>query len=123
MTNAFFTQHQEAIENTINNNAVSYTMNSGKSDTIAVHCYYISTKAVSISAYAIKNIKNNSVSKYVLKVAITQNSKNLKQYASCKDTSDFARHIFKTFEAKHSEQIAKTCLKTNFSNGAFRKKR
>ena len=115
MTNAFFTQHQEAIESTINNNAVSYTMNSGKSDTIAVHCYYIDTKAVAISAYAIKNHKNKSVSKYVLKIAITQNS--------CKDTSDFARHIFKTFEAKHAEQIARTCLRKNFSNAAFRKKR
>lgn len=123
MTKEFYAKHKDTIDSAIKNGAISYNMNSSKNGTVAVHCYDITTKNVSISVYAGKNNLTHSVSKYILKIKIASDTKDKKQFAIAKDSADFASSLYHKLSAKHNAQIAKTQLKKNFHNTAFVKKR
>lgn len=123
MTQEFYTKYKHEIESAINSTPVSYNMSASKSGNVALHCYGVKTKKVSIAAYAIKNNTNRSVSKYILKITIAKDTKNQKQYTVIKDTADFAHCLYHRLRAKSEAQIARTQLKKNFHNTAFVRKR
>lgn len=123
MTKEFYTKHKDEIEKAIKNATVSYNMNSSKNGKVAVHVYNIATKKVCISVLAVKNRENHITSKYILKITVAHDTKAKKEFAITKDTGHYACRLFNTLSAKHDAQIAKTQLKKNFDNQAFKMKR
>ena len=123
MNQNFINKHQKTIDAVIRKNPVVYTTSAGGNTACTVHGYYISSKNVTISTYAIKNKINKYVSKYIVKITIASDKKNQKSYTIAKDTAQFAKTIHRTLAEKHAKQIEKTQLNKCFNNGAFTKKR
>ena len=123
MTKEFYNKHKDIIEAAIKSTPVTYNMTSSKNGKVAVHCYEIKAKRVSIFVYAIKNNVTRTVSKYVAKIKIAYDTKDKKQYLLAKDTADLASNLYHKLAAKHEEQITRTQLKQNFHNRAFACKR
>lgn len=115
MTQNMLEKHRDIINEVIANKSVTYTTSGGESNKIIVHCYYIESKKVGLSVYAVKNKKTHAVSRYVLKLNIDG--------AQTEYTGDAAQSIYNALCAKHELQIAKTQLKKNFHNRAFVRKR
>ena len=123
MTKEFYNKHKDIIEAAIKSTPVSYNMTSSKSGKVAVHCYDIANKKVSISVYAIKHPEDHSVSKYTVKIKIAYDTKDKTQFIVAKDSADLASSLYHKLSAKHEVQIARTQLKQNYRNPAFAKKR
>lgn len=123
MTKEFYTKHKNVIESAIKNATVSYNMNSSKTGNVSLHRYDVSTKLVSVTAYAIKHSKKHGVSKYILKITVAYDTNDKKEFAVAKDTDIFASSFYHKLSAKHENQIARTQLKKNFQNRAFIRKR
>ena len=123
MTNEFFTRNKDAINNAIEHAKVKYTSSSGNGTNTVVHCYYIDSKDVCISAYAMKNKVSNNIRKYILKVMVKSDTKTQKSVSSARDTDKYAKRFFSVLESKFAEQIAKTQLRQEWKNPAFIHKR
>lgn len=123
MTEVFLNQNQERIDTAINNTPVKYAVSSGKDIDTVVHCYYLDTRNVSVSAYVMKNKKSNIVYKYLLKVIIKANTGDKRNDSVSQDNGQIAKMFFNKLSAKYSKQIEKTQLKRNWVNQAFVHKR
>ena len=123
MTQDFFLKHKDAINAAIAKSNVQYAASSGAGTNTVVHCYYVTTKNVRVSAYVIKHKKTDVVYKHILKVMVTHGSKNQPMVSSAQDTGKYAKKIFNTLSAKYDEQISRTQLKHNWRNQAFVNKR
>lgn len=115
MTQNMLEKHRDIIDEAIAKKSVTYTTSDAKNGNIIVHCYYVDSKKVGLSVYAIKNKKTRAVSKYVLKLNIDGTQTEY--------TGNTAQSIYNALCAKHEVQIAKTQLKKNFNNRAFVRKR
>ena len=123
MTKDFLNQNQELIDTAINNTPVKYAVSSGKDIDTVVHCYYLDTRNVSVSAYVMKNKKSNIVYKYLLKVIIKANTGDKRNDSVSQDNIRVAMIFFNKLSTKDSKRIAKTLLKQNWVNQAFVRKR
>ena len=119
MVNEFYTKHKERINQAIKNKSVQYSMGANNSATITVHNYYIEKNDISITVYAKYDKKIRRITGYSATVTIlSEDGKEQMQ-----DKNIIAERLYKKLSAKHSAQIAKTCLNSNFINRAFCKKR
>ena len=120
MTNELYIKHKKAIENAINESIINYSISSAKAPSnLTVHCYYIEKNGISIVAYAKFDKSLKRTTGYSATVVVKSGESN----DQIKDNGAFAKDLYMKLSTVHSEEIARTCLKTNFSNRAFKKSR
>ena len=115
MTNDFYAKHKEKINQAISKTPVRYSIGENPNANITVYCYYIDKKDISIAVYGKYDKTSKSITGYSAKVTL--------QNEHLQDSKQIAKELYALLSEQYSEQIAKTCLKHNFSNAAFRKKR
>ena len=115
MTNDFYTRHKETINHAINSKTVRYSMGDKATANITIHCYYVDDKNTSIVVYAKYDKTTRSITKYTATVTVDNEQQ--------KDSEKIAKDLYAKLSAVYDAQIARTCLKNNFNNAAFRKKR
>ena len=123
MTEQFLARHKEAIDKAISSTPILYSVSNSTSTNRVVHCYYLDTKDVNISVYALKTTKSSFALGCMLKIRIKSNTKDKKHDHVSQDKGKIAQSMYDTLYAKYTEQVAKTQLKHNWCNRAFVHKR
>lgn len=115
MTSDFYTRHKETINNVINSKTVRYSMGDKGTANITVHCYYVDDKKINIAVYAKYDKTTKCITGYTATVTVDNEQQ--------RDSGKIAKDLYAKLSAVYDAQIARTCLKNNFNNAAFRKKR